>query len=97
MKINKEPAAVWREYQNGRAYKEQLGLYEQVRKNENFYNDRQWEGVKAPDLVKPVFNFLKPVVNYYIAMLISDDIAANIEAVSYTHLASAALAAKGRE
>lgn len=79
MKINKEPAAVWREYQNGRAYKEQLGLYEQVRKNENFYNDRQWEGVKAPDLVKPVFNFLKPVVNYYIAMLISDDIAANIE------------------
>ena len=35
--------------------------------------------MKAPDLPKPVFNFLKPVVSYYIAMLISDDIAANVE------------------
>ena len=32
------------------------------------------EGVNAPDLDKPVFNILKRVVNYFIAMLVSDDI-----------------------
>jgi hypothetical protein len=79
MKIKTDPAEIYQEYQDGVAYNTQLGLYDNVKRNNNFYNDLQWEGVKAPDLDKPVFNFLKPVVNYYIAMLISDDIAANVE------------------
>lgn len=82
MNIKKEPSEVWKEYQDGISYNTQLfddGLYDVVERNNNFYNDRQWEGVNAPDLDKPVFNFLKPVVNYYIAMMISDDITANIE------------------
>lgn len=79
VRIKKEPGEIWKEYQDGVAYNTQLGLYETVQQNNDFYNDRQWEGVRAPDLDKPVFNFLKPVVNYYIAMLISDEIAANVE------------------
>lgn len=67
--------AVWGQYQKGAEAKAALGLYEKVKQNEDFYNGVQWRGVDAPDLPKPVFNFLKPAVNYYIAMLISDDIA----------------------
>ncbi len=79
MKIKKAPEEIWKEYSDGVGYKTRLNLFETVEENEDFYNDKQWEGVIAPDLVKPVFNFLKPAVNYYIAMLISDDIAVNVE------------------
>ena len=79
MKIKKTASGVWNEYQRGMEYKVGLNLYDIVKQNENFFNGKQWEGVKAPDLPKPVFNFLKPVVSYYTAMLISDDIAANVE------------------
>ncbi|MEN6421644.1 MAG: hypothetical protein ABFD76_06810, partial [Smithella sp.] len=78
MKIKQKPDEIWKEYQDGIAYNTQLDLYANVECNNNFYNDKQWEGVIAPDLDKPAFNFLKPVVNFYIAMLISDDIAANV-------------------
>lgn len=79
MRIKKEPSEVWAEYQRGINYNQSIGLYETVKQNNNFYNDKQWEGVNAPDLDKPVFNFLKPVVSYYVAMLISDDVAVNVE------------------
>ena len=79
MKIRKEPSEVWAEYQRGINYNQSIGLYDTVKQNNNFYNDKQWEGVNAPDLDKPVFNFLKPVVSYYVAMLISDDVAVNVE------------------
>ena len=79
MKIKKEAYEIWKEYERGISYNTGIDLYENVERNNNFFNDRQWEGVNAPDLDKPVFNFLKPVVNYYTAMLISDDIATNVE------------------
>lgn len=71
--------AVYREYQKGIAAKSAIDLYRKVKQNEDFYNGSQWQGLNAPDLPKPVFNFLKPAVNYYIAMLISDDIAVSAE------------------
>lgn len=79
MKIKKQAHEIWKEYEKGISYNTGIGLYENVERNNNFFNDKQWEGVNAPDLDKPVFNFLKPVVNYYTAMLISDDIATNME------------------
>lgn len=81
MKILKEPHEIYGEYLKCVEYNESIGLYDNVRRNENFFNDRQWEGVNAPDLDKPVFNFLKPVVNYYVAMLVSDDIAVSVKSV----------------
>lgn len=71
--------AVWQQYQKGTCAKSAAGLYGKVKRNEDFYNGFQWQGVEAPDLPKPVFNFLKPAVNYYIAMLISDDIAVSAQ------------------
>ncbi|MEG0703473.1 MAG: hypothetical protein RR449_07870, partial [Christensenella sp.] len=70
---------IWKEYERGVSYNTGIDLYANVERNNNFFNDKQWEGVNAPDLDKPVFNFLKPVVNYYTAMLISDDIATLVE------------------
>lgn len=70
---------IWREYSDGVDYNESIGLYETVRKNENFFIGNQWEGVNAPDLEKPVLNVLKRCVSYFLAMIASDDIAVNIE------------------
>lgn len=77
-----DPQKIWNEYSSGKTYKTNIGLYDTVQRNNDFFNDKQWEGVRAPDLDKPVFNILKPVVNYYTAMLISDDIAVNVEMMS---------------
>lgn len=79
LRIKTKPSEIYKEVQDGINFNTQIDLYETVKRNENFYNDKQWIGVNAPDLDKPVFNFLKPVVNYYISMLVSDDITANIE------------------
>lgn len=79
MKIKKNPHEIWQEYERGISYNTGIDLYENVKRNNDFFNDKQWEGVNAPDLDKPVFNFLKPVVSYYVAMLISDDIAVSVE------------------
>lgn len=70
--------AVYRQYKKGVSYNEAIDLYETVNKNENFFIGKQWEGVTAPDLDKPVFNILKRVVNLFISMIVSDDITASI-------------------
>lgn len=62
------------EYNRAVAYNTSLDLYEQIKKNENFFIGRQWEGLNAPDLPKPVVNVLKRVVSYFISMIVSDDI-----------------------
>ncbi len=72
--IKLEPREIFREYEDGVAYNNSIGLYETVRRNEQFYLGRQWEGLAAPDLDKPVLNFLKRVSSYIVAMLVSDDV-----------------------
>lgn len=74
MKMNKTPEEIFKEYSKCEQYNVSLDLYETVKKNENFYIGRQWEGVNAPDLDKPVLNFLKRVTTYFISMIVSDDI-----------------------
>lgn len=84
MMIKKAPEQIWREYETGISYKSGIDLFENVKRNNNFYNDKQWIGVKAPDLAKPVFNILKPAVNYYVSMLVSDDIGVSIDKLDDT-------------
>ena len=76
--MNKTPQAIWQQYQRGIEYKTSIDLYENVRVNENFYNGKQWEGLNAPDLPKPTLNFLKRVVSYFTAMVVSDDVAISL-------------------
>ena len=70
-----DPASVAQLYQKALDFNTQLGLYETVRKNENFFIGRQWEGVEANGLPTPVFNFLKRVVLFQVATITSDNIA----------------------
>ena len=82
MKIKTDPGSVWAEYMKSVDYKTAIDLYENVKKNENFYIGNQWEGVNAPDLPKPTLNILKRVVSYFVAMIVSDDVTA--EFIPYT-------------
>lgn len=79
MKIKTEPKEIWTEYQNAVLYNERNSLYDTVKQNENFFIGKQWEGVDAPDLDKPVFNILKRVCSMFIAQIVSDDITASVE------------------
>ena len=72
-RIKTEPEAVYTEYEKGRRYNEALGLYEKIKNAENFFIGKQWEGVAAQSMDKPVFNIMKRVVNYFIAMMVSDN------------------------
>lgn len=63
-----------KKHQKDVSYKKKLSLYDNVKKQENFYNGKQWEGVNAPDLPKPTLNFIKRVVNWLISVLIVDDV-----------------------
>lgn len=73
---------IWIEYQKITEYVRQKGLYNTVKQNEDFYDGRQWEGVKADNLPKPVVNILQRVVKYMIATLSSNEIAVSITPLS---------------
>lgn len=78
MKIDRTPEEIWQEYERAVCYNSGIDLYETVRRNENFFIGKQWEGLSAPDLEKPVLNFLKRVVSYFISMIVSDDVAVSL-------------------
>ena len=46
----------WRQYEAGRNYKRQIGLYSRIDENERFYRGDQWRG--GGGLPKPVFNVI---------------------------------------
>lgn len=73
------PEQVWREYEEGVAYNQAVSLYDNVKRNEHFFIGDQWYGANAPkDLDKPVFNILKRVISYFVSILVSDDVSADI-------------------
>lgn len=74
------PEEVRKRYNKGVEFKTQLGLYDTVTKNENFYIGKQWEGVQSNGLPTPVFNFLKRVVMFDVASITSDNIKVQISA-----------------
>lgn len=80
MTKNKKPTAesVWKKYNRGVEFKQQLGLYDTVQENENFFIGKQWEGVQANGLPTPVFNFMKRVTMFQVATITSDNIAARV-------------------
>jgi len=66
--------SVCRRYDRSVQFNSEIGLYDTVRKNENFFIGRQWEGVEANGLPTPVFNFLKRVTLFQVATITSDNI-----------------------
>lgn len=72
-KIRTDPAGIWAEYEEGRRYKEAIGLYEDVETYEAFYTGDQWRGLNAPDLPKVQLNFLQRVISMSISKVVSED------------------------
>ncbi len=64
--------SVWKEYEKALVYNTQIGLYDTVKTNENFFVGKQWEGVEANGLPTPVFNFLKRVVLFTVSGITSN-------------------------
>ena len=79
--IKTKPKEIWEEYESGRTFKDAIGLYDEVEVNENMYVGKQWEGVNAPDLPKPVINVTHLVVSWALAQIVSDDIAVSFSAL----------------
>ena len=78
MEIKKKPEEIYAEYVDGTSFNAGMELYSNVKKNQRFFMGDQWYGVNAPDMTKPVFNIIKRVVSYFIAMLVSDDVGVHI-------------------
>lgn len=79
MKMTKPtPENVWKKYNRGVEFKQQLGLYDTVQENERFVIGDQWQGVQANGLPTPVFNFMKRVTMFQVATITSDNIAARV-------------------
>ena len=76
-----EPRDIWREYEKGRDWNTSIDLYETVKKNEEFFLGDQWRGLNAPDLDKPVLNFMKRVVLYFVSQIVSDDVGISIKSM----------------
>ena len=76
MDDNKELTAqkVQAEYSKGKSYKSNLGLYEQVKKNERFYIGDQWSGIKVSKIQPVTLNILRRVTSMFQAQIVSDDI-----------------------
>ena len=55
-------------------YNEQIGLYSQVKVNEDYYIGNQWEGVEANGLPTPTYNMFKRVINFQVSTITSDNL-----------------------
>jgi len=62
----------WRQYQIGIGHKNSLELYKTVDKNERFYTKRHWEGVRTNGLPAAVLPYAKRIVDFKVAMVMSD-------------------------
>ena len=65
-------------------FNQQIGLYDTVEVNENFFIGNQWQGVEANGLPTPVFNFLKQVVLFQVATITSDNLAVQVSPMPST-------------
>lgn len=64
---------IFQKYDKAYDFNKQIGLYDTVQVNEDFFIGKQWEGVEANGLPTPTFNFLKQVVNFQVATITSDN------------------------
>ena len=55
-------------------FNEQIGLYDQVKVNDDFYIGNQWEGVEANGLPTPTYNMFKRVINFQVSTITSDNL-----------------------
>lgn len=60
-------------YESGYNFNQQIGLYETVKVNEDFFIGNQWEGVESNGLPTPTYNMFKRVINFQVSTITSDN------------------------
>lgn len=65
---------IWSRFDKGYNFNEQIGLYDQVTVNENFFIGNQWEGVEANGLPTPTYNMFKRIINFQVSTITSDNL-----------------------
>lgn len=65
---------IWKRFDKGYSFNENIGLYDQVTVNENFFIGNQWEGVEANGLPTPTYNMFKRVINFQVSTITSDNL-----------------------
>ena len=68
---NRNLTTAWKQYEEGRSYKNAIGLYNRVDENERFFRGDQWRGVDAGGLPTPVFNLIKRIGSYLVSAVLS--------------------------
>ena len=65
---------IWKRFDKGYSFNENIGLYDQVTVNENFFIGNQWEGVESNGLPTPTYNMFKRVINFQVSTITSDNL-----------------------
>ena len=60
---------VWELYNQAQMYARKTNVYETTDKNFRMYNDDQWNGVKLKDTEPIQLNFIRPIVDYKVAVI----------------------------
>lgn len=68
------PESVFKEYDAGCDFNSRINLNEMVEQNENFYIDKQWEGVQTNGNSTPTMNYCKRTISFSVATILSDNI-----------------------
>lgn len=71
-------------YDKGYDFNQQIGLYDQVKVNEDFFIGNQWEGVQANGLPTPTYNMFKRVINFQVSTITSDNMAIQVTGMPST-------------
>jgi len=80
----------WALYEAGKQYNQtivgvnDISYYDMVDSCLAFYGGNQWRNVLGEDLPKPVFNFIKRTLSFFIASITSTNIAINFEKLEYS-------------
>lgn len=70
---------IWRRYVKGTSYLESNNIFENVKRNENFYDGRQWGDVlENGTMPTPVFNVLQRAGKFMVATIGTNDVAINL-------------------
>jgi len=80
----KSAQTIWDKYTSGMQFNNSINLFDTVEVNENFYIDKQWEGVTSNGLPTPSFNFIKRIVSFLVASIASDNIKSNCSPLMLT-------------
>ncbi|MEG1863596.1 MAG: hypothetical protein RR198_08340, partial [Oscillospiraceae bacterium] len=84
MKIEISAEKIYKEYEKAVGYNTLSDYYFKTKQQENFYLGNQWVGINAPNLDKPVLNFIRRVCAFLTAMVASADMAIYISPYIHT-------------